>query len=70
MDEPRLGVRFDLDADGNLELFRPDGRRFETFEALTERAERAEQRAEQAEQRAARLAELLRQQGIDPEDLP
>ncbi|BAC91579.1 Uma2 family endonuclease [Gloeobacter violaceus] len=74
---PRLGVRFDLDADGNLELFRPDGRRFETFEALTERAERAEQlaeqavqRAEQAEQRAARLAELLRQQGIDPADLP
>lgn len=41
----------------------------ERIQRERQRAERAEQRAEQAEQRAQRLAELLRQQGIDPDTL-
>lgn len=39
----------------------------ERAEQAEQRAGQAEQRAEQAEQRAARLAALLRQAGIDPE---
>jgi Uma2 family endonuclease len=70
---PRLGIRFDTSGP-ELVVFRPDGRRFLTFEELeAERAQEreqrlaAEQRAEQerqqrlaAEQRATRLAELSR----------
>lgn len=48
---PRLGVRFNLEG-VELIITRPDGRRFETFVELTERAER--------------LAERLRALGVDP----
>ncbi|MBL8247052.1 MAG: Uma2 family endonuclease [Candidatus Competibacter sp.] len=51
---PRLSVRFTL-LGTDLVLYRPDGRRFETFLEL--------------EQRAERLAERLRAMGIDPNDL-
>jgi len=37
---------------------------------LAERAEQERQRAEQEYQRAERLAEYLRSQGIDPNNLP
>ncbi len=54
-------------------LYRPDGRRFETFVELEQRAEierqRADterQRADTERQRAERLAEQLRALGIDP----
>ncbi|TAD75273.1 MAG: Uma2 family endonuclease, partial [Oscillatoriales cyanobacterium] len=70
---PRLGIRFQMDAD-TLTLFRPDGQPFST---LTEeiqrtaqerqRAEEANQRAEQERERADRLADKLRELGIDPE---
>ena len=43
-------------------LYRPDGRRFETFLEL-------EQRAESEHQRAERLAERLRALGVDPNAL-
>jgi len=63
---PRLGIRFDLSGP-EMVVYRPDGRRFLTFEELDaerkqllQRAEQAEQRAEHAEQRAERLAELTR----------
>ena len=69
---PRLGVRFSLEG-SELVLYRPDGRRFETFLELDQRAEaerqRAEverQRAEVERQRAERLAEQLRALGIEP----
>ena len=69
---PRLGIRFSLEGT-DLVLYRPDGRRFETFVELERRAEserqRAEserQRAESERQRAERLAEQLRALGIDP----
>ena len=79
---PRLGIRFTLEGT-DLVLYRPDGRRFETFLELEQRAEaerqRAEaerqradterQRAEAERQRAERLAEQLRALGIDPNTL-
>ncbi len=72
---PRLRVRFSLDGT-DLILYRPDGRRFETFVELEQRAEaerlRAEaerQRADREQQRAERLAERLRALGVDPDAL-
>ncbi len=72
---PRLGIRFTLEG-LDLVLYRPDGRRFETFLELEQRAEierqRAEterQRAETERQRAERLAEQLRALGIEPDSL-
>lgn len=58
---PRLGVRFALAGD-DLVLERPDGRRFETFVELAQRADAERERAE-------RLAERLRALGVDPSDL-
>ena len=58
---PRLGIRFSLEG-MDLVLYRPDGRRFETFLEL-------EQRAEAEHQRAERLAERLRALGVDPNAL-
>jgi Uma2 family endonuclease len=61
---PRLGIRFDLSGP-EMVVFRPDGRRFITFEESE--AERA-----LAEQRAERLAELTRRvlaQQATPEEM-
>jgi Uma2 family endonuclease len=58
---PRLGVRFTLQGT-DLVLYRPDGRRFETFVELDQRAEAERQRAE-------RLAERLRVLGVDPDEI-
>jgi Uma2 family endonuclease len=70
---PRLTIRF-TQINGNLEIYRPDGRRFLTSLELEERALVAEaemqvasDRAELAEQRADRLAQQLRALGIEPE---
>lgn len=65
---PRLGVRFNLEG-ADLVLTRPDGRRFETFVELNERAEAERQRAEAERLRAERLAERLRALGVDPTDV-
>ncbi len=63
---PRLGIRFQM-GDSGLEIYRPDRRKFATYiELETERMMEA-QRAEAAEQRAQRLAEKLRELGIDPD---
>jgi hypothetical protein len=78
---PRLGTQFTL-LDGILQIVRPDGREFESYVTLHQRAEHAEhdhlqahqraeqahQRAEQAHQRAARLAARLRAMGVDPDE--
>jgi Uma2 family endonuclease len=56
---PRLGLRFDFSGPEMI-VYRPDGRRFLTFEELEMVRAEAEQRAGQAEQRIARLAELSR----------
>jgi len=65
---PRLGIRFDLSGEV-LQIYRPDGEPFASYEDVSRRLVQAEQRAEQAEQRAAVLAERLRSMGIDPEQL-
>jgi Uma2 family endonuclease len=58
---PRLGVRFEIE-DGELRVIRPDGQRFLTYLEL-------QQQAEQERQRAAKLAQRLRDLGIDPEQI-
>ena len=63
---PLLGIRFSLEG-ADLVLYRPDGRRFETFVALEQRADTERQRADTERQRAERLTEQLRALGIDPE---
>jgi Uma2 family endonuclease len=79
---PRLGIRFDL-SETDLAVFGPDNRRFLTYEELHDlyqaeqvrleqaqkQAEQAGQRADKAEQKSVRLAEKLRQLGVDPEAL-
>jgi hypothetical protein len=61
---PRLGLRFEL-ADSQLELYRPDGRRVESYVALYRNLDRAETERERAE----RLAAKLRALGVDPDTL-
>lgn len=77
---PLLGVRFEL-VDGELALYRPDGERFATYLELAAQKERAIREAKQARQeataarrqaqqtalRAERLAERLREPGIEPD---
>jgi Uma2 family endonuclease len=79
---PRLGVRFELSED-KLEIYRPDGERFATYIELAQRAEQERQekeqaqqlaeqerqRAEQAEAQLQALRNLLRERGIDPNQL-
>jgi Uma2 family endonuclease len=55
---PRLGIRFAMAEE--LQLYRPDGTLFLSFDEVSERLERAEERAD-------RLAAKLREMGIDPE---
>ena len=65
---PQLQIRFDLSAD-ELQIFRPDGQQFLNYVEIAQRAEEERQRAEEAEARANRLAEKLREMGIDPEQI-
>jgi Uma2 family endonuclease len=63
---PRLKIRFELTAT-ELQIYRPDGKSFLTYTAIAQKAEESEQRAELAEQKAAKLAEKLREMGVNPE---
>jgi Uma2 family endonuclease len=72
---PRLQITFDWSDEG-LQLYYPDGLPFEHFDELKRRAaterQRAEverQRAEAEKLRAEKLAQRLRQLGIDPDSL-
>ena len=58
---PRLGIRFDLSGE-ELQIYRPDGEPFASYEEISRRLEKAEPRA-------AELAERLRSMGIDPQQL-
>jgi Uma2 family endonuclease len=78
---PRLGVTFRLTSEGELDLFHPDGERFEyaaesvlraqaerqRAEAERQRAETERQRAETEHTRAEQLAAKLRELGVDPD---
>lgn len=79
---PNLGIRFDLSG-AALQLYRPDGQPFLSYNEISQRAEQAEQqlqqerkRANDAEQRleqerlkAQAMADRLRSLGVDPENL-
>ncbi len=79
---PRLGIRFQIISD-NLEIFSPSGERFLTYVELAQLMEQERQRAEQERQRADEalsqleqerqryqaLEALLRERGINPEQL-
>lgn len=65
---PRLGIRFQLTPE-ILEIYRPDGDKFLTSVELDQLRRQEKQRADQQQQRADRLAALLRERGIDPDEL-
>jgi len=72
---PLLQIRFEL-TENNLEIYRPDGRRFLSPVELEQRAEQEHQRAEEAIAQLAKEQQLyqdllakLRYRGIDPEQL-
>jgi Uma2 family endonuclease len=56
---PRLQVRFELTSEG-LELYRPDGQKFETYTEVAQQREQQQHRAEQ-------LAAQLRAMGVEPD---
>jgi Uma2 family endonuclease len=58
---PQLGVRLE-NSSGDLELYRPDGKRFESFVEIAQRAEQETQRAEQEAQRAEQEAQRAEQE--------
>ncbi|HMV98608.1 MAG TPA: Uma2 family endonuclease [Acidobacteriota bacterium] len=69
---PRLGIRFEQTAE-TLVIFRPDGKRFLTFQELEARAVAAEARAEEAEAKLQtknseieRLKQRLKELGVEP----
>ena len=59
---PLLNIRFDMSGD-ELQLLRPDGTPFSTYREVLE------QKVELAEQKALKLAEKLRELGVDPDQL-
>ncbi len=64
---PCLGIRFQTGEE--LEVYRPDGRRFLTFGELMTKADEAQTRADEAERRAEALAAKLRALGMDPDGI-
>lgn len=66
---PRLGIRFET-GEGELVIYRLDGRKFLNSLELNQRAEQAEFLLEQERLRAEQLAAHLRSLGIDPDKLP
>lgn len=72
---PRLQIRFQMESD-EIRLYKPDGSLFESYLELASqrqqerlRAEQEHLRAEQECLRAERLAEKLRELGIDPSSI-
>jgi hypothetical protein len=70
---PRLEIRFELDGpDGELKIYRPDGRPFVSYQELAEQREKERQRADQERQRAnqeRQWAEQERQRADQAEQL-
>ena len=63
---PLLGVRIELEG-GELVVVRPDGERFVGYEELAAALEQERLLREQEQQRAERLAQKLRELGVEPE---
>jgi Uma2 family endonuclease len=78
---PRLGIRFET-AQGELEIYRPDGDRFVSYVEIAQNLEQEKQRADRAEaalqesttaleaerQRSQALIERLKAAGINPDE--
>lgn len=64
---PRLGIRFQRDESNEWVVYGPDGEPFRNFVEQSALRRLAEHRAEEAEDKVKRLAERLRQLGIDPD---
>lgn len=72
---PRLGIQFD-DEQAPLQIYRPDGQPFLTYVEVAQRLEQEREEKEQALQQLAivqeksdRMAQRLRELGIDPEQI-
>lgn len=65
---PRLGVRFEM-VGTELELYRPDGEKFTSYVELAALREQERQQLEQERVRSQKLAEKLRELGIDPDEV-
>ncbi|MCP4110395.1 MAG: Uma2 family endonuclease [Desulfobacteraceae bacterium] len=65
---PILKIRFEI-VDNELVVFRPDGRKFLSPQEIEHRAAKAEKLAEAERQKAQKLADKLREMGIDPDSL-
>jgi Uma2 family endonuclease len=70
---PRLNIRFEI-SEPELKIYHPDGREFLNFteiarqgEQAQESARQAQERAREAEEKAIKLAERLREMGVDPD---
>ena len=73
---PRLGIKFDLSTPPELQIYRPDGEIFLTFEQVSHRLEtftrtlsETEQALSTAATRNQQLAAKLRELGIDPDTI-
>lgn len=65
---PRLGIRFEMTGT-ELELYRPDGERFTSYVELAALREQERQQLAQERLRSQKLAEKLRELGIDPDEV-
>ena len=65
---PRLQIRFEL-TEENLRIFRPDGEKFHSFVELGQLKEKALKELEQEKQRVKALEALLREKGINYDQL-
>lgn len=65
---PRLKIKF-LTTQPALEIYRPDGRKFVSFVELETQRELAEEKANLATEKAQRLADKLKELGINPDDI-
>jgi len=72
----RLGVRFEVPRNEELQIYAPDGTRFRTYEEVIDEVVTAQdrvaeeaRRAEEARQKVDRLAAKLRELGLDPDAL-
>lgn len=66
---PRLGIRFGKGLGTDLGILLPDGRQMASFLEIARMMQQAQHEAEEQRRRAERLAEKLRELGIDPEQV-
>jgi Uma2 family endonuclease len=65
---PRLNIKFIL-GEEELEIYRPDGEKFVSYVELETQKELAQQQAKLAQQQAQRLADKLKELGINPDEI-